>query len=323
MHRTARRAAAQGAAPAQPQPQPPPTWADDPGVAHRVLVLDLPAQHDGAGLKAAVGVVWEAGGGLVCGQLELIQHQEGVQVLQGRGAQGAADAHACSRRGGSGQAGREEVEERGHRRGGDGRGGMHNTQQRQQQEAARGGTSDRTGPPAPSMPFCPLTTALMGRTAAAAAAAAAPLVMSRRLLAASAWWGEARERSRRSTGSQAAGGSWRGWLKVVLRMVPHGWAPAGSVDGGWWGSGAGSAAGEAPPLPLLNRLAQPSVRRCSLQPAAGAMHAVIRCCGQSPHPPAVPQTPLHCTHLCWGVWGRWKRAECTLNTGCGVQERHR
>ena len=44
----------------------------------------------------AVGVIRETGGCLAGWQLELIEHQEGIQVTKRAGTQRSADAHACS-----------------------------------------------------------------------------------------------------------------------------------------------------------------------------------------------------------------------------------
>lgn len=65
-------------------------------VSDRVMVLHLATQHDAAGLEAAVGVVWEASGSLLCRHAQLVQHQEGVEVPELARPKRPADAHACA-----------------------------------------------------------------------------------------------------------------------------------------------------------------------------------------------------------------------------------
>jgi hypothetical protein len=60
-------------------------------VAHAVPVFHVAVQHVGEGDEAAMGMVREAGDVLVrVVAAEVVQHQEGVQVFQGRGADAAA-----------------------------------------------------------------------------------------------------------------------------------------------------------------------------------------------------------------------------------------
>ena len=59
-------------------------------------MLHLATQHDAAGLEAAVGVVWEAGRGLLGRHAQLVQHQEGVKIPELARPERSADAHACA-----------------------------------------------------------------------------------------------------------------------------------------------------------------------------------------------------------------------------------
>ena len=64
-------------------------------VALVVAVLHGPRQHVGHGLEPAVGMVGEAGRvvrSLLA--LELVEEQEGIEVVEGGRAQAAAQAHA-------------------------------------------------------------------------------------------------------------------------------------------------------------------------------------------------------------------------------------
>ena len=64
-------------------------------VAHAVPVLHVAVQHVGEGDEAAMGMVREAGDVFLrVVAAEVVQHQEGVQVLQGRGADAAVDDDA-------------------------------------------------------------------------------------------------------------------------------------------------------------------------------------------------------------------------------------
>ena len=57
-------------------------------------MLHLAFQHDAAGLKASVGVVWKSGGGEMGWSFQLVKHKVRVQVAQDWSANRTADWHA-------------------------------------------------------------------------------------------------------------------------------------------------------------------------------------------------------------------------------------
>ena len=75
-----------------------------PLVAKAVAMLHVAIQHVGEGNEAPVGMVWKTSDVVVrVLAAKLVEHEEGVQVSQRRGANGAMDRNACSL--GEGQGG--------------------------------------------------------------------------------------------------------------------------------------------------------------------------------------------------------------------------
>lgn len=163
-----------------------------------------------------VRVIWEACAGLVCRHLELIKHEERVQVAEPRGSNRPADVHAWHDmawwKGGAekGESVWQQWRLSPGRRSQQQRLGRHcqqaGTGRKQHQLPPAGAYQHRRWqhPPAPSIIFWPRTTALMGRTSAWEAA----LVMLLLLLSSAAgvgtesWPAESCARSRRAAASR-------------------------------------------------------------------------------------------------------------------------